>query len=49
MQKVIKNLGTEMPTFKGYDLKVHNTAVEIAKAAKENDMKNYCTYFESRN
>jgi len=39
MQKVMENLGTEMPTFKGYDMKVHNTAVIIAKAAKENDMK----------
>jgi len=39
MQKVMKNLGAEMPTFKGFDMKVHNTAVLIAKAANGNDMK----------
>ena len=38
MQKVMKNLGTEMPTFKGFDMKVHNTAVDIAKAAGDEDM-----------
>jgi len=38
MQKVMEHLGTEMPTFKGFDMKVHNTAVLIAKAANENDM-----------
>ncbi|PHS18135.1 MAG: hypothetical protein COA86_08295 [Kangiella sp.] len=38
MKKVIGYLGTEMPKFKGLDGKVHNTAVEIAKAAKDKNM-----------
>lgn len=39
MKKVIGYLGKEMPKFKSFDGKVHNTAVEIAKAAKNKDMK----------
>jgi len=40
MKKVIDYLGKEMPKFKGLDGKVHNTAVEIAKAAKNKNMVN---------
>jgi len=39
MKKVIGYLGKEMLQFKGLDGKVHNTAVEIAKAASNKDMK----------
>ena len=38
-QKLVKNLGAEMGVFKSFDIKVHNTAVAIAKAAKDKDMK----------
>ncbi len=38
MKKVMGHLGKEMPTFKGLDMKVHNTAVDIVKAAGEKDM-----------
>jgi len=39
MKKIMGYLGKEMPKFKELDGKVHNTAVEITKAAKDNDMK----------
>lgn len=38
MKKVIGYLGKEMPTFKGLDMQVHNTAVDIVKAAGEKNM-----------
>jgi len=38
-QKLAKNLGPEMGVFKNYDIKVHDTATALAKAANEKDMK----------
>lgn len=38
MKKVIGYLGEEMPAFKGLDMIVHNTAVDIGKAAGEKNM-----------
>lgn len=38
MKKVIGYLGKEMPTFKGLDMKVHDTAVDIGKAAGEKNI-----------
>ncbi len=38
-QKLAKNLGAEMGVFKNFDIKVHDTAVVIAKAANKKDMK----------
>ena len=37
-KKLLKALGSEMGQFKGFDMKVHNTAVSIAQAAKDNNM-----------
>ena len=37
-KKLLKVLGSEMGQFKGFDMKVHNTAVSIAQAAKDNNM-----------
>ena len=37
-KKLLKALGSEMGQFKGFDMKVHNTAVSIAQAAKNNNM-----------
>jgi len=36
--KLMKNLGSEMKNFKGFDSIVHNTAVSIKKAATEKNM-----------
>ena len=38
MKKVIGYLGEEMPAFKGLDMTVHNTAVDIGKAARDKNM-----------
>ena len=38
-RKLAKNLGAEMDVFKSFDMKVHNAAVVIAKAASEKNMK----------
>ncbi len=38
MKKVIGYLGKEMPVFKSLDIKVHNTAVFIVKAARDKNM-----------
>jgi cytochrome c556 len=38
MKKVKGYLGTEMVVFKGFDIKVHNTALTIANSANEQDM-----------
>ena len=37
-KKLLKALGSEMGQFKGFDMKVHDTAVSIAQAAKDNNM-----------
>lgn len=37
-KKLLKGLGQEMAQFKGFDVKVHNTAVSIAQAAKNKNM-----------
>ncbi len=37
-KKLLKALGSEMGQFKGFDMKVHHTAVSIAQAAKDNNM-----------
>ena len=35
LKKIVAHLGTEMPKFKGFDLQVHDTALELKKAAIE--------------
>ena len=37
LKKVVGHLGTEMPKFKGFDLQVHDTALELKKAAMAQD------------
>lgn len=37
-KKLLKALGPEMGQFKGFDMKVHKTAVSIAEAAKNKNM-----------
>jgi cytochrome c556 len=39
MQKLVKSLGAEMGVFKNFDIQVHDTAIAIVKAAKDQDMK----------
>jgi len=38
LPKILKKLGKRAPSFKGFDLKVHNAAKEMAELASKKDM-----------
>ena len=37
LKKIVAHLGAEMPKFKGFDIQVHDTALEMKKAAMAQD------------
>ena len=37
LKKVVAHLGSEVPKFKGFDMQVHDTALELKKAAMAQD------------